>query len=277
MRRDGNEYLLLGHGLSDPLPRGLPYNFVNYCYGIEYAVKAAQLDKFTLIGHSMGGNVAGLYASLFPEKIEKLVLLDAAGMPFIRQDWRGHVRQSIEKTIKTDSQSPRPNPVYSRDALIERIQGAMGMINSSLSPHAIDAWFERGATEVENGQFRINRDFRLGLPSPPIMGYDQMAELHQTLIDADFDILHLRPRDPEKFVGGFDDVSKFRTQTEAFVRFVKFTDSNGNTIIASQSRNPAAKWAKSREITTSSLININQLLLQSTSSLLIRILHNFHF
>lgn len=208
---------LMGHGLSDPLPRGLPYNFINYCYGIEYAMKEAQIEKFTLIGHSMGGNVAGLYASLFPEKINKLVLLDAAGMPFIRQDWRSHVRQSIEKTTKTDSQPARPNPAYSREALIERIQAAMGMINSSLSPSAIEAWFERGATQVEEGQFQINRDFRLGLPSPPIMGYDQMRELHQALIDADFDTLHLRPRDPEKFVGGFEDISKFRTQTEAFV------------------------------------------------------------
>ena len=37
----------------------------------------------------MGGNVAGLYASLFPEVVQKLVLLDAAGMPLIRQDWKG--------------------------------------------------------------------------------------------------------------------------------------------------------------------------------------------
>ena len=194
-------------------------------------MKEAQIEKFTLIGHSMGGNVAGLYASLFPEKINKLVLLDAAGMPFIRQDWRSHVRQSIEKTTKTDSQAARPNPAYSREALIERIQAAMGMINSSLSPNAIEAWFERGATQVEEDQFQINRDFRLGLPSPPIMGYDQMRELHQALIDADFDTLHLRPRDPEKFVGGFEDISKFRTQTEAFVRLSSFFRVTKNLLV----------------------------------------------
>ena len=126
--------------------------------------------------------------------------------------WNLHVRNPI------NSQSPRPNPAYSKADLSERIQKAMSMINSKLSEKALDVWFERGATAVEDDKFQINRDFRLGLPSPPIMGYDQMKELHDQLIKANFDILHLRPKDPEKFVGGFDDISKFKTQTEAFVK-----------------------------------------------------------
>ena len=46
-----------------------------------------------------------------------------------------------------------------------------------------------------------------------------MKNLHQELLRSDFDILHLRPKNPEKLVGGFDDLEKFKVQTEAFVRY----------------------------------------------------------
>ena len=104
----------MGHGLSDPMPLGLPYNFINYCYGLQYVINEAKFDKFILMGHSMGGNVAGMYASLFPENIEKLILFDSAGMPLIREDWGGHVRKSIEKTTVNDSREQRPNPAYTK-------------------------------------------------------------------------------------------------------------------------------------------------------------------
>ena len=93
-----NHYIALdfmGHGLSDPLPPGLPYSFNNYLYGIQYVVAEMELKKMNIIGHSMGGNVAGLYASIYSDCVDKIVLLDAAGMPFIRHDFAGHVRKSI--------------------------------------------------------------------------------------------------------------------------------------------------------------------------------------
>ena len=120
-----NHYISLdfmGHGLSDPLPPGLPYNFINYIYGIQYVITQLKLtdSKFNLIGHSMGGNVAGLYASIYPESISKLILLDAAGMPFIRQDFAGHVRKSIDQIIKLESKPKRENSDYPKDELKKR-------------------------------------------------------------------------------------------------------------------------------------------------------------
>ena len=56
---------------------------------------------------------------------------------------------SIEKTVRTDSKEPRPNPSYEKQVLIERMQAAFAMINSKLEPHSIEAWFERGATRLE--------------------------------------------------------------------------------------------------------------------------------
>jgi pimeloyl-ACP methyl ester carboxylesterase len=43
----------------------------------EFA-KALQLEKIHLVGHSMGGNIAGNYAVTYPEMVRSLALIDAA-------------------------------------------------------------------------------------------------------------------------------------------------------------------------------------------------------
>lgn len=41
-------------------------------------VEELNLEKFSIVGHSMGGNIATMYTQEYPEKIEKLVLVSAA-------------------------------------------------------------------------------------------------------------------------------------------------------------------------------------------------------
>ena len=46
---------------------------------VEYAEKIG-IEKFYLLGHSFGGRVSIKLTSQFPEKINKLILVDAAGI-----------------------------------------------------------------------------------------------------------------------------------------------------------------------------------------------------
>jgi pimeloyl-ACP methyl ester carboxylesterase len=68
-----------GHGLSDRNPQG--YWFQDYLGDLD-----ALLDHFLpgqpvdVIGHSLGGNVASIYAGVRPERIGHLVALDAFGL-----------------------------------------------------------------------------------------------------------------------------------------------------------------------------------------------------
>ena len=39
------------------------------------------IKKINLIGHSMGANIAGLYAGINPNIINKLILIEGFGMP----------------------------------------------------------------------------------------------------------------------------------------------------------------------------------------------------
>lgn len=71
---------LPGHGLSRCLDNdtiGMD-QFVDVIDRVTQAVKA---DRFTLAGNSMGGGAAWNYALAHPEKLEGLVLVDAAGWP----------------------------------------------------------------------------------------------------------------------------------------------------------------------------------------------------
>jgi pimeloyl-ACP methyl ester carboxylesterase len=69
-----------GFGLSAWAPGG--YWFPDYLGDLEVLVRALAGDTpIALAGHSMGGNVAGLYAGVRPQRIGKLALLEGFGLP----------------------------------------------------------------------------------------------------------------------------------------------------------------------------------------------------
>ncbi|KAM6424970.1 serine hydrolase-like protein 2 isoform 1-T1 [Rhynochetos jubatus] len=49
-----------GHGLSSHRPAGSPYHFLDYVTDVRRVAAALQWRRFTLMGHSMGGSVAGM-------------------------------------------------------------------------------------------------------------------------------------------------------------------------------------------------------------------------
>ncbi|MDZ7628996.1 MAG: alpha/beta hydrolase [Parvularculaceae bacterium] len=69
-----------GHGLTGPHPRD-DYSAAGMFEALNAVANAARLDRFFLGGNSMGGWVAWRYALAYPERVEGLVLIDAAGAP----------------------------------------------------------------------------------------------------------------------------------------------------------------------------------------------------
>ncbi len=83
--RLGGKYRIItysqpGHGLTGPQPRD-DYSFAGMAEALDLVTEELGLDSFVLGGNSMGGWVAWRYALLHPEKVDALILLDAAGMP----------------------------------------------------------------------------------------------------------------------------------------------------------------------------------------------------
>jgi len=58
------------------------YWFPDYLADLEALLEAiAPREAAVLVGHSMGGNVAGLYAGIRPERVRALALLEGFGLP----------------------------------------------------------------------------------------------------------------------------------------------------------------------------------------------------
>lgn len=53
-----------------------------YVQFLDGFLRALNIEKFHLAGNSLGGLIAWNYALAHPQKVEKLVLIDAAGYPF---------------------------------------------------------------------------------------------------------------------------------------------------------------------------------------------------
>ena len=71
---------LRGHGDSQWLVGG-SYTHMDYVYDIAQLVHQVARDKVTIISHSLGGSISLLYASMYPELVDRLVAIEGLGPP----------------------------------------------------------------------------------------------------------------------------------------------------------------------------------------------------
>jgi pimeloyl-ACP methyl ester carboxylesterase len=69
---------LLGHGESDK-PRA-DYSVGGYANGMRDLLTVLDIDKVTVVGHSLGGGVAMQFAYQFPERTERMILVAPGGL-----------------------------------------------------------------------------------------------------------------------------------------------------------------------------------------------------
>ena len=69
---------LLGHGRSEK-PRA-DYTVAGYANGMRDLLSVLEIERATVVGHSLGGGVAAQFAYQFPERCERLVLVGSGGV-----------------------------------------------------------------------------------------------------------------------------------------------------------------------------------------------------
>jgi len=70
---------LAGHG-DTPAPTGEDYNLVRQAERLQQLMTNLNIAEFHIAGNSMGGAISAIYTSLYPEKVQSLTLIDAAGV-----------------------------------------------------------------------------------------------------------------------------------------------------------------------------------------------------
>lgn len=112
---------------------GASYNIDAQAARLHEFVQTLRLRRFVLVGHSMGGAIAGVYASEHPEHVAELALVDAFGLkatpnafdremqagkdPFVFDD-----RAGFERAIALVFEKPPVVPGRFVDVLVKRNQ-----------------------------------------------------------------------------------------------------------------------------------------------------------
>ena len=89
---------LPGHGKSEHRRGANAYHFVDYATDIIQVADALELDRFTLLGHSLGAGISALVAATVPSRVSKLAMIEGL-IPLTNnpdkflQQFRRHVEQ----------------------------------------------------------------------------------------------------------------------------------------------------------------------------------------
>jgi pimeloyl-ACP methyl ester carboxylesterase len=96
------------------------YWFPDYVADLDQLLDRIQPDApVNLVGHSLGGNVAALYAGIRPERIKRFVNLEGFGMPATRADQAPKRYARWMEELRVES---RLRPYDSYGALADRLQ-----------------------------------------------------------------------------------------------------------------------------------------------------------
>ncbi|MCG8536355.1 MAG: alpha/beta hydrolase, partial [Pseudomonadales bacterium] len=135
-----------GHGYSEHLPEGMRYHMLDNVDDVVGVADTLGLESFVLMGHSMGAGISSLLAGAFPERIQKLVLIEGIGTHTTTADRAAEVLRKAVLDMKKEGITQKP--VYSSvaDAIAARMQALGG-----ISEEASTTLCSRGLTETEGG------------------------------------------------------------------------------------------------------------------------------
>ncbi len=121
-----------GHGESAWVGPGAYYHFVDYLFDLADLVREVAPDGFHLVGHSMGGTAAGMFAGLRPEGLDRLVLIEGLGPPEMpTEHLPDRILEWMHGVRKVRASLPRAMPDL--DAAIRRIKSQHGDLPPELA------------------------------------------------------------------------------------------------------------------------------------------------
>ena len=166
---------LPGHGASAHLPPGADYSFAVAVNSVFDIADALGWDRFHLLGHSMGAGISSLVAAACPQRVERLVAIEALGaLAEVPERTVKRLREAIAATRALPGKSLR---VFPDIAIAVRARmNAGAQVGSRLEEAAARLLVERGIAPVEGG-FVWSTDPRLTLPTMQRMTEPQIRDL----------------------------------------------------------------------------------------------------
>jgi len=140
-----------GYGLSQ-WSGADSYWFPDYIGDLDALLDRIQPDRpVNLVGHSLGGNVGGLYCGIRPGRIARFVNLEGFGMPGTRPE---QAPKRYERWLEELRVAPGWRPYASYDELADRLQGN----NSRLTRERAEFLARHWGREAEGGGVVLRSD-----------------------------------------------------------------------------------------------------------------------
>lgn len=133
-----------GHGRSAHLPHGVHYHFGDYLADVRATLETLGLRQVHLVGHSMGGAVALLFAAACPERVQSVFVIESLG-PLTEdpEDLPTRLGQFVADLAK-----PRLRRLY---ASVDEAAAKVRENNSALPEAAARHLSVHGLRQVEGG------------------------------------------------------------------------------------------------------------------------------
>jgi len=179
-----------GHGWSTRYPDGMSYKASDALIVLKRLQHYYGWDKCHLIGHSMGAAMCAMFASIFPQRVDRLILLDLiqVGPTKVSKTARATAK-ALEENIKIiDKMASAPEPLNTFEDAVAKAFMANNLIHGlgSISRESVETLMARGLRKVSqdkdgNDLYTWTADFRLRIPSPFKVGLDQVEHFAEQI------------------------------------------------------------------------------------------------
>ncbi|UTW13287.1 alpha/beta fold hydrolase [Marinobacterium rhizophilum] len=150
---------LAGHGESGHRPAGTPYYIWDNIADVLAVADQLELERFSLLGHSMGAGVAMMLAACAPQRVARLFLIEGlAPLVYEARELPELMAEALARHKRMERRTLRPYETFE--------QGVAARINGRwpVSPEAARWLVERGLERCSGG-WRWRSDPALMLPS----------------------------------------------------------------------------------------------------------------
>jgi pimeloyl-ACP methyl ester carboxylesterase len=132
--------------------QGAPYWFPDYLADLDALLEEVSPDApATLVGHSMGGNIACLYAGIRPERVVRIVSLEGFGVA------RTRVEQAPQRYRRWLEELRSP-PAFSSYDTLERFVAVLTRKNPRLTAERAAFIAVSWSKRLSDGSYTINAD-----------------------------------------------------------------------------------------------------------------------
>ncbi|CAL8103143.1 unnamed protein product [Orchesella dallaii] len=149
-----------GHGMTSYCPEWWYDAHLEGILATRRVAKHFGWEKFSILGHSLGGIVGFLYSAYFPDEVHKLVTLENM-RPIPVHNNIEMMRASIDLLFDIEERMKAGKKSYGYDDILKKVyNGRQGTI----SKEGCIALLKRGASKVDQNEYQFSYSLRTHIP-----------------------------------------------------------------------------------------------------------------